>query len=60
MQNLTNLKKADRIEGKRRCHKMDMDYNIDEFGDEINPEMPVTIDELPELDPDIDGRAIII
>lgn len=39
---------------------MDMDYNIDEYGDEINPQIPVTIDELPELDPDIDGRAIII
>lgn len=39
---------------------MDMDYNIDEFGDEIIPECPITIDELPEPDPDIDGRAIII
>lgn len=39
---------------------MDIDYNIDEFGDEITPDYPVTIDEMPEPDPDIDGRAIII
>lgn len=39
---------------------MDIDYNIDEFGYDVIPDMPITIDELPEPDPDIDGRAIII
>lgn len=39
---------------------MDMDYNIDGYEEEIIPQMPVTIDEMPEPDPDIDGRAIII
>ena len=31
---------------------MDLDYNIDGYGEEIIPQMPVTIDELPEPDPD--------